>query len=207
VALWSTWDADIDVDMKSESDVVYPFNRSTCFGFSVFMAALVVMSILVVVLAGDQMFVEGFVPGWLFGSFGAALFSVVGVWWARRVTHRGPALVLSPSGITVHRLQGGPFSHRVERLIRWEEIAAVSDGPYGSVVLRLEDPEGWLADQSLLSRFLAWHPSPHRRGMVSVGGLGLGSGPQDLFQSVQSRVDQVRVERRNNETLGPGDVG
>ncbi len=191
--------------MTREAEIVYHFNRLTCLGFSVFSAVLVVAFIFLAVLAGDEMFVEGIVPGWLFGTASAVLLSAITVSWVRRLAHSGPALILNDSGVTVHRLSGGPFSPRVARLIRWEEIAAVSVGPHGGVALNLEDPEAWFAQQSFLSRLLAWHPSPHRRGRVTLGGIDLGAGPQDLFLSVQSRVDQARLERRNDERLTSGD--
>ncbi len=190
--------------MTSEAKVVYHFNRSTCLGFSVFSAVLVVASVLVGVLAPDEMF-WGIVPGWLFATASAVLFSGVTVSWVRKLAHSDPALVLDDSGVTVYLLLGGPFSRRVARVIRWEEIDDVSAGPYGSVVLRLKDPEGWLARQPLLARLFAWHPSPSRRGTVTLGGVDLGAGPQDLFLTVQSRVDPTRVERKINESMGPGD--
>ncbi len=134
--------------MTREDEIVYHFNRLICLGFSVFSVVLVVACIVVAVLAGDEMFVEGIVPGWLFGTASAALFSAMTVSWVRRLAHSGPALILSDSGVTVHRLSGGPFSPRAARLIRWQEVAAVALGPQGSVVLNLEDPEAWLSQQS-----------------------------------------------------------
>ena len=190
--------------MTSEADVVYHFNRSTCLGFSLFSAILVVASVSVGVLAQDEMFL-GIVPGWLLATAGAVLFSGATVSWIRKLAHSDPALVLDDSGATVYRLRGGPFSRRVARVIRWEEIDDVSAGPHGSVVLQLKDPEGWLARQPLLARLFAWHPSPLRRGTVTLGGVDLGAGPQDLFRTVQSRVDQTRLERKINESIGPGD--
>ncbi len=141
--------------MTREAEVVYHFNRLTCLGFSVFGAVFAVACVLMAVLAGEEMFLGGIVPGWLFGTASAVLLSAMTVSWVRRLAHSGPALVLNDSGVTVHRLSGGPFSPRVARLIRWEEIAAVSAGPHGSVVLNLVDPERWLAEQSFLSRLLA----------------------------------------------------
>lgn len=173
---------------------VYAFNRPVCVACTVFSAALVVGMIVLAVFGSGERFVEGLVPGWLFGSFGALLFSVVGVSWARRLAHRGPAVLVGPAGITVSRLVGGFFGHRVGETIEWADVLSVSSGARGAVQIRLRDPTAWQARQPLLSRVLAWHPSPERRATVTLGGIELSKGDADLFRTIQRRADRARLE-------------
>ena len=169
----------------SNSDVAYLYNRTVCIGFAVFSLVLVALFVALVILAGDQMFVEGLVPGWLFGSFSAAMFSLVGLTWVRRFAHSGPGLVLSDSGITSHKFDGA---------IRWDEIESAYPERYGSVVLGLRSGETFLARQSLTFRLLQWHPSPRRRGTVVVGSLALDTRESNLLANIQARVDRARLE-------------
>jgi hypothetical protein len=173
-------------------DVEYGLNRPICILLTVFCAALVVLMIVLATTASDQMFAEGLVPGWVFGSFGAVAFSAAGLSWARRLAHSGPRLVLSDAGITSIGFSG---------TLRWEEIAAASQAKHGSVALRLHDPATFFARQSLRHRVLAWHPSPGKNGLVGVGGIDLASGGDELFAEIQARLDQARLEVLQRGTI------
>ena len=169
----------------SKSDDAYLYNRPVCIGFAIFALVMVASSVAVVILAGDEMFLEGFVPGWLFGSVAAAMFSVVGLSWVRRLTHSGPGLVLSDSGITSYNFAG---------TIRWDEITSAYPGRNGSVILDLRSGETFLARQSLRFRLLQWNPSLRRKRTVSIGSVALATSERDLLGNVQARVDRARLE-------------
>ena len=178
--------------MSSYPDAEYGFNRLICFLFMIFGVALVAMMIFLAITASDQMFVEGLVPGWLFGSFGAGIFSVMSVLWGRRLAHTGPRLVLTEAGITSRSFVGR---------IGWDEIASVSLAQYGSVALHLRDAEAFLDRQSFKFRLLSWHPSSRRRETVHVGGIDLKPDRDDLFADIQARLDQVRLESLTNARI------
>lgn len=169
----------------SNLDDAYRYNRGACVGFAVFGLVLVAASVAVVILGGDQMFISGLVPGWLFGSLSAAMFSLVSLSWFRRLAHSGPALVLSDSGITSHMFDGA---------IRWDEIKSAYPGGHGLVVLDLRSGETFLARQSLTFRLLQWHPSPRRRGTAIVGNVALDTRRSDLLADIEARLDRARLE-------------
>ena len=179
----------------ASGDVEYEFNRPVCLGWTVFGLACVVGCLIVAVVAGDQMFARGLVPGWLFGSFGASLFSVMAISWARRFLHSGPALILSESGIRTDKRLGGFTTPRIDGSIPWEEVEWASVGAHGSVILQLRDPDAFWAHQSLRSRIMAWHPWPRRHNMVSLGGNDLAATAADVASTIQARSDWIALER------------
>ena len=177
-----------------ELDAEYRFNRPLCLFFTAFSVALVVAGVVIAVTAGDQMFADGFVPGWLFGSVVAAMFSMVGVSWARRLAYPGPGLVLGDSGITGYKFVG---------TIPWEEIESASPGKGGAVILRLRDVEAFRARQSLKFRLAAWDPRPHLRSTVIIESRDLATDAHDLFTAIHARVKRGRLEDPADRLVEP----
>jgi len=192
--------------MSNAPDVVYEFDRPVCLRWTLFSLALVAAGIVLALMVPDQMFAGGLVPGWLFGSFWAALFSGVALSWARRLAHSGPALVLSHSGITADKRLGGITNPGISGLIGWDEVAAASSGAYGSVVLRLRDPEAFWARKGLLARILAWHPSFWRGDCVGFASRTLAAGQAELVTSIQTRSDRATLEGTGDRAVLPPDV-
>lgn len=189
-----------ELPMSGSPDAVYGFNRPVCFAWTVF-CLVVAATCTGIALAADVAFVRGLVPGWLFGSFGAALFSVMALSWARRFTHSGPALVLSDWGIRTDKRLGGITNPSIDEGIAWDEISGATPGAYGSVVLRLRDPGAFWARQSRLARILAWHPLPRRRYWLGLGGNDLAVAQAELVTSIQSRLNSARLESPREQLL------
>lgn len=192
-----------DPGMLNAPDVAYNFNRSVCLGWTLFSLALVAGGIVIALTVPDQRFAAGLVPGWLFGSFCAALFSGAGLSWARRLAHSGPALVLSHWGITADKRLGGITNPSINGLISWDEVASVSPGAYGSVVLRLRDPEAFWARKGLLARILAWHPSFWRGDRVTFASRALAAGQAELVASIQARSDRASLGSIRDQRVLP----
>ena len=196
-----------DPGMSNAHDVEYEFNRPVCLGWTLFSLVLVAAGIVIALTVPDQMFAEGLVPGWLFGSLCTALFSGVGLSWARRLAHSGPALVLSHSGITADKRLGGTTNPSINGLIGWDEVASASPGAYGSVVLLLSDPEAFWARKGLLARILAWHPSFWRGDRVSFSSRALTAGQAELVASIQARSDRATLEGTGDRAVLPDVAG
>ena len=169
---------------ENASSIEYRFSRPVCLFFTLFGFAGSAAGITISVVGRSDMFVEGFIPGWVFGPVTALLFSFVGISWARRLVHSSPALVLDRDGIRSYDFVG---------TIRWEEIRGVYPGNRGTTVLDLRDPEALRARQRPLRRLLARLPSLRREGTLSLGGFALRAGKDEVFSHVQQTVDRVRL--------------
>jgi hypothetical protein len=188
----------IDPASATPHDVEYGFNRPVCLGWAAFSVSLVVACVVLVAAAGGEMFVRGLVPGWLFGSFGAVLFTAMGFSWVGRFLHSGAALTLNESGITADKRLGGIATPTIDRTILWEEVEWASTGPHGGVVLQLRDPDAFWARQGWLSRILAWHPGRTRRNLVSLGGHDLAAPASEVASVIQAHSNWIGLEGSGN---------
>jgi hypothetical protein len=188
----------MDTASSGRREVAYVFDRSVCFGWTVFSTAIVIACIIIAVVAGDQMFVQGFLPGWLFGSLGAAFFSIVGLSWAGRLLHSGPALILDESGISADKRLGGITNPTIDATIAWEDVDGASTGPHGSVLLHLSDPEAFWARQGVLRTMMAWHPWRGRQRFVSLGGNDLAAAASEVVAGIEARANWMGLEGPND---------
>jgi len=188
---------------SSDVDVTFHFDRSKCLGWTVFGFVLTIGCITLAVLAEDQRFLGGLLPGRLFGSLGAVLFLAMGSSWLSRLLHSGPALVLTESGIATDKRLGGFVTPRVVGVIPWIDIESVAAGAHGSIVLQLRDPDKFWAAQSIVSKLLAWHPAPGRRALVSLGGNDLSGDQLEIVTIIKSRAEVDPLTRPSGDSLPP----
>lgn len=185
--------------MKSEdgrpahSWPTFHFDRAKCVGWSLFSFVVMAACVVLALVAPEQRFVEGLLPGWLFGSFGAALFALVGTSWLRRALHRGPALELTDDGIVPDKRLGGVFTTRLTGLIPWEEVDSAVPGAHGSVVLRLREPRVFWARQTVLARIMAWRPRTGPREYVGLGGNDLDAKQLDIVRTLNTWADNRQL--------------
>ena len=187
---------------QTESRVFY-FDRARCIGWSLFCLAVVVMGGILALAAPEQRFAAGLVPGWLFGSFGSALFTAVGISWLRRALHRGPALQLTDAGVVPDRRLGGVFAPRLTGLIPWVEVDSAFPGPHGAVVLRLRDPQAFWARQTRVARIMAWRPGPHPREYVGLGGNDLEARQPDVVEALNAWAKDRRLASQKQALPSP----
>lgn len=181
---------------EAGSSMTFHFDRSKCAGWATFSFVTAVGCTILAAVAPSQRFVEGLIPGWLFGCIGAALFSTVGASWLRRALHRGPGLELTDAGVVPDRRLGGVFAPRVTGSIRWAEVDRATPGAHGSVVLQLRDAEAFWARQTALARTMAWWPGRGLPKHVGLGGNELAAGQLEIVLA----LNQIAEERRQIAT-------
>jgi len=177
-------------DAPEPDRVDFYFSRGKSVAWALFCLTIAVVSALVAILAPQELFLNGFVPGWLFGTAGAVLFVGVGVSWAGRSLHKGPALVLERTGIQGSRVLGGPFASGVGKGLSWDEVASVEAGTRGSIVIHLNDPAAFWARQSLMTRIIGWHPS--RRDWLGIDGSDLEAEPAEVAALIAKRASWIQ---------------
>lgn len=180
----------VDGDSPDDSAVEYAFSRPVCLAWTVFCLVMITASVVIARRAVGPIFLAGWMPMWLLGASGAVLFSVMAISWARRLLYGGPALVLGHDGIRADRRMGGLTTPSFAGTIGWDEIDSASPNAFGSVILRLGDPDAFWARQGSLSRMLAWHPSAELRGCVILGGHDVAVGSLELAEGIRERLDR-----------------
>jgi hypothetical protein len=185
-------------DELPKTEIQYATNRVMCAGLAAFCTVAVLAFVAIAFLDPHHAFVKGLIPGWLFGPFGAVVFSVVGISWGRRALQQKPGLILSEDGVRGTKFVGE---------VLWTEVLAVYPGDHGSVVLVLDDPEAFRAGQRPLSRLLSMLPSPRRAGSLTLGGIDLETSGRDLLKAVLARWEPVRLAHHERHTLGSGEEG
>lgn len=173
--------------------MTFHFDATKCAGWAIFSFVIVIACIILVIGAPNQRFAGDLIPGWLFGSIGAALFSTVGASWLGRALHRGPALELTDAGVIPDRRLGGVVAPRLTGLIRWAEVKGAVAGSHGSVALQLRDPEAFWARQSLAARIMAWRPGAGPRAYVGLGGNELGAKQLDIILALNKIAEERRM--------------
>ena len=183
----------------------YYFSRGKGLAWAFFCLTVAIVSALVATLAPQELFLNGFVPGWLFGTAGAVLFLGVGVSWAARSLHKGPALVLDRSGIHGSRLLGGLFASGVGEGLSWDEVVSVEAGTRASIVIHLNDPALFWGRQSLMTRIWGWHPS--RRDWLGIDGSDLEAEPAEVVELIAKHVGWIQEaeSRETDRRLTSGD--